>query len=46
MRAEHWLFLVLGVAPRSGARVCARWMILKPPGSFLATDRSRAVVLV
>ena len=25
---------------------CAQWRILKPPGSLLATDRSKAVVLV
>ena len=24
----------------------AQWRILKPPGSLLATDRSKAVVLV
>ena len=28
------------------AKVCAQWRILKPPGSLLATDRSKAVVLV
>ena len=28
------------------AKVCAQWMILKPPGSLLASDRSKAVVLV
>ena len=27
-------------------KVCAQWRILKPPSSFLATDRSKAVVLV
>ena len=27
-------------------KVCAQWRILKPPGSSLATDRSKAVVLV
>ena len=27
-------------------KVCAQWRILKPPGSLLATDRSKAVVLV
>ena len=26
--------------------VCTQWRILKPPGSLLATDRSKAVVLV
>ena len=42
------LFLVLGIAPKSRAKVCAQWRILKPPppGSLLATDRSKAVVLV
>ena len=28
------------------AKVCAQWRILKPPGSLLAIDRSKAVVLV
>ena len=32
--------------PVSRAKVCAQWRILKPPGSLLATDRSKAVVLV
>ena len=40
------MFLVLGIAPKSRAKVCAQWRILKPPGSLLATDRSKAVVLV
>ena len=40
------MFLVLGIAPKSSAKVCAKWSILKPPGSLLATDRSKAVVLV
>ena len=43
---QHYLFLVLGIAPKSRAKVCAQWRILKPPGSLLATDRSKAVVLV
>ena len=30
----------------SRAKVCAQWRILKPPGSLLATDRSKAVGLV
>ena len=34
------MFLVLGIAPKSRAKVCAQWRILKPPGSLLATDRS------
>ena len=46
MITEHKLFLVLGIAPKSRAKVCAQWRILKPPGSLLATDRSKAVVLV
>ena len=46
MLTEHLLFLVLGIAPESWAKVCTQWRILKPPGSLLATDRSKAVVLV
>ena len=38
--------LVLGIAPKSRTKVCAQWRILKPPGSLLVTDRSKAVVLV
>ena len=38
------MFLVLGIAPKSRAKVCAQWRILKPPGSLLATDRSKAAV--
>ena len=34
------------ITPKSKAKVCAQWMILKPPGSFIASDRSKAVVLV
>ena len=44
--ANRTLFLVLGIAPKSRAKVCAQWRILKPPGSLFATDRSKAVVLV
>ena len=40
------MFLVLGITPDSRAKVCALWRILKPPGSLLATDRFKAVVLV
>ena len=42
------MFLVLRITPKSRAKVCAQWRILKPPppGSLLATDRSKAVVLV
>ena len=40
------MFLVLSITPKSRTNVCAQWMILKPPGSLLATDRSKAVVLV
>ena len=43
------MFLVLGIAPKSRAKVCAQWRILKPPppppGSLLATDRSKEMVL-
>ena len=39
--------LVLRITPKSRAKVCAQWRILKPPpGRLLATDRSKAVVLV
>ena len=39
---------VLGIAPKSRAKVCAQWRmsLSPPPGSLLATDRSKAVVLV
>ena len=42
------MFLVLRTTPKSTcrAKVCAQWMILKRPGSLLATDSSKAVVLV
>ena len=46
MKTEHELLLVLRSAPKSRAKVCAQWRILKPLGSLLATDRSKAVVLV
>ena len=40
-------FLVLRITPKSRAKVCAQWrMSLSPPGGLLATDRSKAVVLV
>ena len=40
------MFLVLRITPKSRAKVCAQWRTLKPPCSLLATDRSKAVVLV
>ena len=40
------LFLVLRTTPKSRAKVCVQWRILKPPGSLLAPDRSKVVVLV
>ena len=40
------MVLVIRITPKSRAKVCAQWRILKPPGSMLATDRSKAVVLV
>ena len=40
------MFLVLRTTPESRVKDCAQWRILKPPGSLLATDRSKAVVLV
>ena len=38
------MFLVLRITPKSRAKVCAQWRM--SPGSLLATDRSKAVVLV
>ena len=46
MQTEHNLFLVLRVTPKSTAMFCTQWRILKPTGSLLATDRSKAVDLV
>ena len=46
MRTEHKMFLVLRITPKSRGKVCAQRRILKPPGSLLATDRSKAVVLM
>ena len=47
MRTEHKLFLVLRITPKSRAKVRAQCrMSLSPPGSLLAIDRSKAVVLV
>ena len=40
------MFLVLRITPKSRAKVCAQWRILKLPGGLLATDRPKAVVLV
>ena len=37
---------VLRIKPKSRAKVCAQWRILKPPGSLLATACSKRVVLV
>ena len=37
---------IIMISPKSRVKVCAQWRILKPPGSLLATDRSKAVVLV
>ena len=41
-----YFFHILRIAPKSRAKVCVKWRIFKPPGSLLATDRSKAVVLV
>ena len=43
---NHYANRTLIVSSKSRAKVCAQWRILKPPGSLLATDRSKAVVLV
>ena len=42
------MFLVLRITPKSRAKVCAQWRmsLSPPPGSLLATDRSKAVYLV
>ena len=40
------VFYTLRITPKSRAKVCAQLRILKPPDSLLATDRSKAVVLV
>ena len=40
------MFLVLRITPKSGAKVCAQWRIIRSNGSLLATDRSKAVFLV
>ena len=40
------MFLVLGIAPKSRAKVCLQWRILEHPGSLLATERSKKVVLM
>ena len=37
---------MLRITPKSRVKVCAQWRIHKPPGSLLATDRSKVVVLV
>ena len=44
--ANRTLFLVLRITPKSRTKVCAQSRVLKRPGSLLATDRSKAVVLV
>ena len=46
MLTEHKLFLVLGIAPKSKRRFARSGGSLSAPGSLLATDRSKAVVLV
>ena len=41
------MFLVLRITPKSRAKVCTQWrMSSSTPGSLLATDRSKKVVLV
>ena len=44
--ANRTLFLVLRITPKSRAKVCAQWRVLNSPGSLLATDCSKVVVLV
>ena len=46
MRTDYYFFLVIRITPKSRVKVCAQWRIVKPPGGLLATDRSKAVVLV
>ena len=46
MRTEHYLFHVLGIAPKSRAKVSAQqWMMSFSP-RLLATYRSKSVILV
>ena len=44
MRADQWLFHVLGLAPKSRVKVCAQWGSLGL--RWLDAGRSVAVVLV
>ena len=37
MGTKHYLFHVLGITPKSRAKVCAQLRVLKPPGSLLLT---------
>ena len=41
-RQTLYLFGVLEIAPKSRAKVCAQWIILKRP----VADRSRAMILM
>ena len=43
---NHYANYVLRITPKSRAKVRAQWRILKLFGSLLATDCSKAVVLV
>ena len=44
MQTEHKLFLVLGITPKSTAKVFAQWKMSLSP-LLLATDRFKAVNL-
>ena len=46
MLNEHYLFLVLGIAPKSRAKVCSQWRMSLSPLVACAADRSKAVILV
>ena len=46
MRTEHQLFLVLRITPKSRAKFARSGGCPQAPRSLLATDRSKAVVLV
>ena len=46
MLTEHLLFLVLGIAPKPRAKVCAQWRMSLSPPVACAADRSKAVIWV
>ena len=38
MRTEYYLFHVIGIAPRSRAKVCTQWRMSLIPRPFYSTD--------